>query len=123
MIRLTLPPYDAMAPLTIRAQCSTQAYGIELTMSPPLFFRTHPDGFVGDVVIPFNDARLPSSPAQNLQRFQAEVGFYPHLFGMHGGEGWFALEPGLGRVFVHDVQVYFTPPNQQDTGRAGAFFS
>jgi len=124
MIRLTLPPYDASRPMTIQARCSAQSWGYEMNFSPPLVFRTHPDGFVGDVSIPFNSIGLPASPEWALQFFHADVTFIPDDYGMHGGEGWFALEPGVGTwVFVHDLQVYYTPLEQQDSGRAGAFFS
>jgi len=125
MIKLSLPAYNPDAALTIRATCSVQGPGEDAeTWVQPMAVRFWPDAFVGDVRLSFGDQHHAWVPRHALRTFTAELSITPSLWGMHGGEGWFAIEPAYSSfVFVHDVQVFYTPPNEQDTGRAGAFFS
>lgn len=125
MIRLSLPPYDPKQPLAFRAACSVQGWDWDDMQFSPFQVRMHPDTFVGDVLIPFDDVNLGQRRPDERVPFYCEVTLSnPEAFGLTGAEGWFDLAPWMDRwVFIHDLVVYYTPREQQDDGRSEGFFS
>jgi len=91
-----------------------------------MYFRVQPDEFVGRVLIPFHEKMIPPfAVGPDRVFFTAELDIEdPRTYGMNGGEGWFALTGSHPYfVFVHDVQVYYTPNDQDGLGRQEGFYS
>jgi len=124
MIRLSLPPYDPTKPLNFRATCTTQGQDFYLRFTP-FRLRVHPDTFVGDAYIPFDEIGLGFADVNQRVPFEATLTLQtPEVYGLTGAEGWFDLAPELDRwIFIHDLVVYYTPRDHQDDGRAAGFFS
>lgn len=121
MIRLSLPAFDPKRPLAIRAAGRFQNLG-GLEFQVYVVIRFWAGGFAGNVV---RDLMLTGPAGEGMLPCDGDLFIpSPDAIGLTGTEGWFAIEPSLlvsGYIYVHDVNVTYTPPGADATKAKGHF--